>query len=240
MRNKQYWFRLATTVAIVATLSVVAMAAEEGHGKGKSVLELFRATGLVGILLLLLSIGGVAVTIENILSLRFDKLCPPDLEDDLQALIDQKEFAEAQELCDTDNTYVAKVVGAGLKMREAGYEEMVRGLEQSAAAETFKLNAKLALLSLLGNIGPLLGLLGTVTGMITSFQKIEQLKAPTPGDLAVGVYESLVNTTMGLFVAITFLTIYFLMKNKVTKMTLDINLRGVQMLKGVGLHGEAA
>jgi len=85
------------------------------------------------------------------------------------------------------------------------------------------LNAKISYLSLIGNIGPLLGLLGTVTGMISSFQIIETMKAPTPGDLAKGVYESLVNTTIGLFIAITFLSAYFFMKNKLADITLKIN-----------------
>jgi len=62
-----------------------------------------------------------------------------------------------------------------------------------------------------------------VTGMISSFQVIETLKAPTPGDLAKGVYESLVNTTMGLFISIVFLTAFFFMKNKVSDITLRIN-----------------
>ncbi len=108
---------------------------------------------------------------------------------------------------------------------------MIGSLEQAAAEEAFKVQAKISYLSLLGNVAPLLGLLGTVTGMISSFQVIETLKAPTPGDLAKGVYESLVNTTMGLFIAIIFLTVYFFFKNKVTKMTLSVNLQAVDMLK---------
>jgi biopolymer transport protein ExbB len=84
-------------------------------------------------------------------------------------------------------------------------------MEQVAAEETFKLNAKISNLSLIGNVAPLLGLLGTVTGMISSFQVIETKASPTPADLAVGVYESLVNTTMGLFLAIVFLTVFFFM-----------------------------
>ena len=104
-----------------------------------------------------------------------------------------------------------------------GYDGAIKGMEETATVESFRLNAKISYLSLVGNIGPLLGLLGTVTGMITSFQKIEQIKAPTPGDLAHGVYESLVNTTIGLFIAIIFLTAYFVMKNKVSDLTLRIN-----------------
>jgi len=97
--------------------------------------------------------------------------------------------------------------------------------------ESFGLNTKISYLSLVGNIAPLLGLLGTVTGMITSFQEIENKKAPTPADLAHGVYESLVNTTMGLFAAIIFLTAYFLFKNKVLKMTLSANNTAVFLLR---------
>ena len=59
--------------------------------------------------------------------------------------------------------------------------------------------------------------------MISSFQVIENLKAPTPGDLAKGVYESLVNTTMGLFISIVFLSAYFFMKNKVSDIMLRVN-----------------
>jgi biopolymer transport protein ExbB/TolQ len=79
-------------------------------------------------------------------------------------------------------------------------------------------------------VGPLLGLLGTVTGMIASFQTIETLKSPTPGDMAHGVYESLVNTTIGLFIAVVFLTAYFFMKNKISDLTLRINNAVGEML----------
>src|SRR4029077_14139884 len=105
----------------------------------------------------------------------------------------------------------------------SGYAEAMRGMEETAALQGFKLTAKLSYLSLVGNIGPLLGLLGTVTGMISSSQVIENLTAPTPADLAKGVYESLVNTTMGLFISIVFLTAFFFMKNKVSDITLQIN-----------------
>jgi biopolymer transport protein ExbB len=121
-------------------------------------------------------------------------------------------------------------------LKEAGYENMVNGMEQVAAEESFKLNVKISNLSLIGNIAPLLGLLGTVTGMISSFQVIATKKAPTPADLASGVYESLVNTTCGLFLAIVFLTLFFFMKNKVTKLSLNCNLMAVEMLKNTGLY----
>ena len=221
-------------ILLTAAMAVVLMAgvalAQEEH-KSKSLLELFQATGFVGYLMVLCSMIGTALVIEHAVNLRREKLAPAPLVQDLQALIDEEQYDEAIELCDQEGGYISNLVGSALRMRHAGYAEMIEGLEQAANEESVKLQTKISYLSLIGNIGPLLGLLGTVTGMITSFQKIESMKAPTPGDLAVGVYESLVNTTMGLFIGIVFLTAFFFYKNKVTKMTLSMNLQAVDLLK---------
>ena len=218
----------------VAALPATAFGAEEGGGgekHKKTVMELFEATGFVGYLMVGVSIIGTALVIQYGVSLGRDKIAPPVLAEELEALMSEKNYDEAIELCDANGGYLATLIGDGLRLRHAGYELMIGALEQAAAEESFKLTAKISYLSLLGNVAPLLGLLGTVTGMISSFQVIETLKAPTPGDLAKGVYESLVNTTMGLFIAIVFLVAFFFYKNKVTKMTLSINMEAVDLLK---------
>ena len=216
-------------------LSAVTLAAQEGGGEAhqpnKTLLELFETTGFVGWLMVACSVAGTALTIEHIVNLRREKLAPVSLSEDLKALIDEERYDEAIELAEEEGGYLSSLISSALQMRHAGYEEMIQGLEAAASEQAFKLNTKISYMSLIGNVAPLLGLLGTVTGMISSFQEIEKLKAPTPKDLATGVYESLVNTTMGLFIAIIFLTAYFLFKNKVSKMTLSMNLQAVGMLK---------
>jgi len=229
----RFVFVIAALAATGGALLAQDPAADPHSAPGKSWLELFEATGIVGYMLLLVSIGGTALVIEHCSSIRREKIAPPDIVDELEALIEAEDYQKAIEICDDDQTYISNLIGNALRMRHAGYEEMVGVLEQTAAEETFKLQAKISYLSLLGNVAPLLGLLGTVTGMISSFQVIEKLKAPTPKDLALGVYESLVNTTLGLFIAIIFLTSYFVFKNKVTKMTLSVNLQGVEMLRSL-------
>ena len=233
---------LAAPLLLCAT-ALPALALQEGEPGGKhkkTWLELFETTGPVGYLMLGCSIAGTTLVIEHMVNLRRDKLAPAVLAGDLEALINEEEFDQAVELCDENPCYLGNVVGSALRMRDAGYQEMIAGLEAAANEETFKLNSKISYLSLIGNVAPLLGLLGTVTGMISSFQVIETLKAPTPGDLAKGVYESLVNTTMGLFIAILFLTVYFLFKNKVSKMCLSINLQAVDMLRHMAANEKAA
>jgi biopolymer transport protein ExbB len=230
MNNLKHWF-LVPAFAACFLLGGAAQAAQEGGVHRKSMMELFESTGLVGWLLVGCSVAGTTLVIEHIINLRRAKLAPDDQAEELRELIDQEAYEDAIAVCEEQPTYLSNLVSAALQMRHASHEDMIGGLEAAAASEGLKLNTKISYLSLIGNIAPLLGLLGTVTGMISSFQVIETLKAPTPRDLAVGVYESLVNTTMGLFVALVFLSAYFIFKNNVSKMSLSINLQAVDMLK---------
>src|SRR5262245_14554244 len=225
---------VALAVVVLAVASQAAFA-EEGGGEQhkKSVMELFEATGLVGYLMVGLSIAGTALTIEHFINIKREKISPPEVSEEISALLEEGNHDEAQEVAENSGGYVGTLVAHALRARAAGYEEMIAALELAAAEETFRLQSKISYLSLVGNIAPLLGLLGTVTGMISSFQVIETLKAPTPKDLAGGVYESLVNTTMGLFIAIVFLVLYFIFKNKVTKLCLSMNVEAVDILKPI-------
>ena len=215
---------LYTASAFMLT-AMVLYAQEEGpkEVERKSWFDLFKSTGIVGILLLLLSIVGTALLIQFMVNMGESKLRNPMLISEVENLLSEGNLDEAFSLAQSDPSYTGKVMAGALSRSFGNFEQVQRGLEETAGVEIFGLNAKLSYLSLVGNIGPLLGLLGTVTGMISSFQVIENMKSPTPGDLAKGVYESLVNTTMGLFIAITFLTAYFFMKNKVSDLTLKIN-----------------
>jgi biopolymer transport protein ExbB len=223
--------RVAAASILVPGLAFAQEHAAAGEAPSKSALELFASTGWVGWLMVFCSVVGTTLVIEHMVSLRREKLAPSQLAEDLEAFINEEQYDDAIEMCDQEGGYLSNLIGSALRMRHAGYQEMITGLDAAANEEAFKLNTKISYLSLIGNIAPLLGLLGTVTGMIKSFQTIENLKAPTPGDLAHGVYESLVNTTMGLFLAIVFLAIYFIFKNKVSKMSLSINLQAVDMLR---------
>ena len=236
--KQRFVLSLILTCLVVGILAGPAMAAEETTAKKKSWLELFESTGWVGILMVLTSIAGTIIAIQNVVEIRMDKLAPPDVTKNIEDAINEGDLDRALDVAMSSRCYFGQIMGGGLMLKEAGYEHMVNGMEQVAAEEAFKLNAKISNLSLIGNVAPLLGLLGTVTGMISSFQVIETKKAPTPADLAVGVYESLVNTTCGLFLAIVFLTAFFFMKNHVTKLSLNANLMAVEMLKNTGLYAK--
>lgn len=233
-------FKSKVFVGAMLMLLVFGFLAVPAHAEApkgdRTMMDLFAATGWVGVLMVITAIIGTVLLILYLIEIRMDKLAPPTLTKDISEAIDEGDLDKALEVSMSERCYFGQIMAGGLMLKEAGYEQMVNGMEQVAAEEAFKLNAKISNLSLIGNVAPLLGLLGTVTGMITSFQQIEKMKAPTPADLAHGVYESLVNTTCGLFLAIVFLTAFFFMKNRVTKMSLNANLMAVEMLKNTGLY----
>ena len=213
-----------STFLAMGVLAGAAFAEDATHqAVQKNWLDLFKTTGVVGILLVLTSIVGTALLIQYLVNLSENRIANPALLNEVDALLAENDLDGAFTLAQADQSYAAKVMAGAIGRSVGGYEEAIRGMEETAALQSFKISAKLSYLSLVGNIGPLLGLLGTVTGMISSFQVIETLIAPTPADLAKGVYESLVNTTMGLFISIVFLSAYFFMKNKVSDITLQTN-----------------
>lgn len=218
------WMTVLFVVGFMLVVGTVfAGEAEQAEVHKKSLLDLFQSTGIVGILMVILSVIGTALLLQYLVNYTEPKLNNPALLSEVEQMLGEGDINSALEVAQSDRTYVGLVLTGALSRSFGGYEEVKEGFGESAAVEAYRLQANLSYLSLVGNIGPLLGLLGTVTGMISSFQVIETMKAPTPGDLAVGVYESLVNTTMGLFVAIIFLTAYFFLKNRVSDVLLRIN-----------------
>jgi len=221
-------------VALMAFCALGAYAMQEGGADQvvvkKTWFDLFKSTGLVGILLVTTSMIGTALLIQYMVTMSESKLENQAVLAEVENLLSQGQVDEAYQIASEDKSYSSRLIAGALARSFGGFDETKKGMEETAAVEGFRLNSKVSYLSLVGNIGPLLGLLGTVTGMIASFQVIEGKKSPTPGDMAHGVYESLVNTTIGLFIAIIFLTAYFFMKNRVSDTTLRINNAVGEML----------
>ncbi len=198
--------------------------------KGRSFWQLLQAGGTVGWFIIACSVVSLALIIQNFMEIRRDKLCPPELLGELEALCQDRHFEEARSLCAQEKSFFTNMVGAALAKVSQGYDEMKKSMEDIGNEESFKLAVKISWLNLLGQVGPLLGLFGTVTGMITAFQVIEQKKTPSPADLARGVYEALVTTCQGLVVGIPVLCMYFYFRNKVGGLIIEMGLTGTDFL----------
>jgi biopolymer transport protein ExbB len=214
-------FMMAALVGFfLLAASGTAFAQDEG---ATSLGQIIVGGGMIGWFIILLSIVSLALAIEHFVTIRRDKIVPPELIDEIEALFEEEEYQEALELCESEPNFLTNILSAGLPKINAGFDAMEKSMDEVAEEETIKLHQKVGWLSLIGNIAPMLGLFGTVWGMIQAFNEITRLGAAvTPKDLAGGISTALITTLFGLFVAMPSLFFFFLFRNKVIKASLEI------------------
>lgn len=182
-----------------------------------------EGAGPIGWFIIFVSVISLSLVIEHFVSIRRDKLAPPEIIDQMHELFDQENYQEAMELCEAEPNIFTNVVGAALHRMAGGFEAMEAAVQEVGEEESVKLHQKISYLSLIGTIAPMLGLFGTVTGMILAFTIIAEKKgAADPGDLAIGISQALVTTFLGLFVAIPTMVGFFFFRNKVVMLVLEI------------------
>jgi biopolymer transport protein ExbB len=210
-------------VLVAAFLMVSANTAFAQDEGGKSLGDIIVGGGIIGWVIILLSVISLALAIEHFVTVRRDKIVPPELIDEIEALFEEEEYQEALELCENEPNFLTNILSAGLPKINAGFDAMEKAMDEVAEEETIKLHQKIGWLSLIGNIAPMMGLFGTVSGMIGAFNEITRLGANvTPKDLSAGISQALITTLFGLFVAMPSLFFFFLFRNKVIKVSLEI------------------
>src|SRR5438876_398417 len=155
--SKVILFVMLFVVAFMC-VDVFAADAHEAH-QSKSLWELFKSTGAIGVLLVLLSIAGTAVSIQYGIEMREDQLAPPHLVAEVEELIGQGELEQAQQVAAADPSYFGRVMGAALTHAASSVEDGIHQMEVTAMEESFKLNSKISYISLVGNLGPIVGLM---------------------------------------------------------------------------------
>lgn len=185
---------------------------------------LIKASGWIGILIIGCSVALVAFIIEDFVNLRRDKLIPPELLQEVEDLLEDENYEEIIETCTGEPGFLSNVISAALSHIDHGYDVMMATVHSVIDEEALKLYQKIGWLQLLASISPMLGLLGTVWGMVSAFGTIANMEgAPKPKDLAGGIYTALVTTVEGLLVAIPGIIFYFYFRNKVVRLTTEIN-----------------
>lgn len=210
-----------------------------------------KQSGIPGWTIILLSMVAIALWFKFGFQFSRKKLMPVPLIETLDQYFKEKKIKEAVELCNSDNSVLSRIVGASLAEIRSGYSEMEKVLEETTEEESVKMHQELSWLSLIGAITPMLGLLGTVMGMVGAFAKIAVSGGqPKPAELAGNIQFALITTVEGLVVAIPCLTAYAIFRNRVIKLVLEVavvatgllgRFKNVQitpaMLAGVGEGG---
>jgi biopolymer transport protein ExbB len=168
-----------------------------------NLLELFLRGGVVMWPILLTSILGAVVIVERWLVLRRAQIDAGQFLLKLRSVLQKGDLMAAVNFCSKTNAPLANILKRGLTIYPEGHERVREAIENAGKAEAFKLEERMGVLANVAGIAPLLGFLGTVTGMIGAFQTMQTLGgAATPGDLAGGIWEALLTTAFGLFVGI--------------------------------------
>ena len=214
----------AVAILLIGLMASPALAQGAEEPPDQSWVEAYiLAGGTIGFVILFMSFISLALIIEHVVNIKRDKIVPPQLIDEIEGMFDNEEYQEALELCEAEPNYLTNILAAGLPKINAGFETMKASMDEAAEEEAVKLQQKIGYLSLIGNIAPMMGLFGTVSGMIKAFETIAKLGAAvTPSDLAEGISQALVTTFLGLLVAIPTMIAYFFFRNKVIRVSIEI------------------
>ncbi len=215
-------------------------AAADAPLKQRTILDTLRDGGVVGLLIVLLSMVSVGFMVEHALTIRKSVLMPDYVLAELDALIGEGRVDDAIEACAAphNQSLAAYVVQAGLeryKSSEFGFAEYKAAVEEAGEEQTGRLYRKTEVLGLIGSIAPMLGLTGTVLGMITAFNTIASSGgAAKPDELAGGIGQALVTTLMGLIVAIPTMIAFSYFRNRIDSIVAEAGKRVEQIMMPLG------
>ena len=196
--------------------------------------SLIQASGPIGYVIILLSLVAVALMIEYALSLRRIMLMPPNFADDVLKLLVQGQPNVAIQKCREDSSVLAQILYAGMSQYEFGWEAVEKRAEEATAEQASRLYRKVEFLNVIGNIAPMLGLLGTVVGMVIAFQQMAESAGYGRADeLARGIYLALITTIEGLLVAIPCLAAHSFFANRIATLISETTFVAEQVFQPI-------
>ena len=199
---------------------------EAAAPKKVSVLKLvIQNSGIPGWIIILMSVVAIFLFARFLYYVRRTEMMPESLINQLEQQLEEGRVAEAVETCNMSDSELAQIVRAGLVEVEDGYEDMMETMEDAGEAESVRLHQQVGWLSIIGAVAPMLGLTGTVIGMMGAFATISQMEGrPEPAVLAENIQLALTTTCEGLIVAVPVLLAYAFFRNRVTSTMLEIGV----------------
>jgi len=237
--------RFAIVLVIVGFVSILFLAApetllgqEDGGGASAKASDKSLLTWLLGSLglfyifvFLSLSFILVAMFILNIMAARRESVCPTPLVEEFENHLDTKNYQEAYDLAKSDDSFLGTVLSAGLARLSSGYQLAVDAMQEAGADESMKMDHRLSYLALIGTLAPMIGLFGTVEGMIRSFYGIAVAgTSPDPNKLAEGISTALLTTLIGLAIAIPAIAGYNILRNLVQRRILEVGITSENLM----------
>ncbi len=182
----------------------------------------------------LCSVVAMMIIVERLIRLRQEEIDTKAFMEQISKSIKRNKIMEALDLCDKTGGPIANILKAGILKHDRPRNEVREAIEDASVHEVPRLERNLPVLATVAHVAPLLGLLGTVTGLVAAFQVIENkataLNPVNPGDLAGGIWEALLTTVFGLCVAIPTYVAYNYLVSRVDGFVLDMERSATDLL----------
>ena len=216
-------------------LSEAAAAAEE-LGSNDGFLNVVAKGGVLGIALWLalaaLSVAGTHLIVDSFLKIKASRIIPEELTAGVRKALDAGDLETANQLCDEDSGALSTILSAGFSNMDDGIESAQEAIGIAADLESEKLMQRVNYLNVVGNLAPMLGLLGTVQGMIMAFATLgTEAGAAKNAMLATNISQALYTTAAGLLIAVPALGFFSFFRNRATKLTLSMEALTMDLMK---------
>ncbi len=235
MKNR-FAIIIVTTIILSVLISVDTSKAEDRLSTGSRdvewrILSVIKKGGPVMYPILFCSVIALGIAMERLFHLRRNNIIDPDFLHTIRKYWHRQEMDKAVGVCHKYDVSMSRILRAGLLRFDYGILEIERAIEGAGQHEASLLSSNLRLLGAVAGLSPMLGLLGTVIGMIKAFDVISQSGTGNPGLVASGISEALITTAAGLVVGIPALAIYHYFRGKVDKFVFEMEEISIQLLE---------
>ena len=202
--------------------------------------QFFVKGGIMMIPLAIASVWALAIILERLVHLRRSKIILPEIQHAVESLKEESDIPMAISICKRHSGPFANLIRLTLEQRHLPKEDLKEVTEEEGRQEIHALESGLSALETIAGVAPLLGLLGTVIGMIKVFNVISKVGVGQASALSVGISEALITTVFGLSIGITALIFYNYFMHKAEDLVLEIEhttgdlVRKVALIEGKG------
>ena len=204
---------------------------------GGGFVDIVFGSGIVGMLLwfALFGDGALAIyfSVDCFILIKPEKLMPNRLIDQVQKAMSEGDIVAAMEACQNTPSVMSNILTAAFQHVEEGFDVIQEAVNAASDLEQEKLMQRLTWISVCSNLGPSLGLLGTVQGMILTFQALAQGGAGDAAALASSIGQALWTTAGGLVVSIPSITVFYSLRNKANRLILKMTAMTMEILNGL-------
>ena len=236
---------VAGAAAFIALHPSLAFAQQEGEGGtpeggGSLLWWIIKVSGVIGIVIFLLSFYFVAVVIQQFLELRQTVAAPPEIIEECERLVGQRNIQQLYDTLRGDDSYFSRALTAGIVELQHGVDEAREKLDRQADSMTVEMEKRISILAVLGTLGPMIGLIGTLKGMIASFSVIARSGAALKAnEVAGGISEALVLTFEGVSLSVPAIYFYAVFRNRISTITTKTTLLADDQLRAIARLAKA-